>query len=120
MPLAATAKVFLRSLNRIEVVVPAIFVLAIAHYAATASRIDWRRALWLSCPVLVSVLWFEALSSHTQVHLTQSSLSAVVAMAIVLSAILMAMQRRPSMPDLWAHLGMLWAKLPRFRTNRTL
>ena len=120
VPLAATAKVFLRSLNRIEVVVPAIFVLAIAHYAATASRIDWRRALWLSCPVLVSVLWFEALSSHTQVHLTQSSLSAVVAMAIVLSAILMAMQRRPSMPDLWAHLGMLWAKLPRFRTNRTL
>jgi hypothetical protein len=120
VPLAATAKVFLRSLNRIEVVVPAIFVLAIAHYAATASRIDWRRALWLSCPLLVSVLWFEALSSHTQVHLTQSSLSAVVAMAIVLSAILMAMQRRPSMPDLWAHLGMLWAKLPRFRTNRTL
>jgi hypothetical protein len=45
VPLAATAKAFLRAVDRIEVVVPAIFVLAIAHYATTASRIDWRRAL---------------------------------------------------------------------------
>ena len=117
VPLAATAKAFLRAVDRIEVVVPAIFVLAIAHYATTASRIDWRRALWLSCPVLVSVLWFEALSSHTQQHVSPSSRSAVVAVAIVLSAILMAMQRRPSMPDLWAHLGMLRTKLSRFRAN---
>jgi hypothetical protein len=119
VPLAATAKVFLRPVDRIEVVFPAIFVLAIVHYSVTASRIDWRRALWLSCPVLVSVLWFEALSSHTQIHVTQSSGSSAVALAIVLAAILMAMQRRPSILDLWDHLGIMRTKFLRLLTNCT-
>jgi hypothetical protein len=117
VPLAATAKAFLRSLNRVGVIIPAITLVAMVLYSATTSRINWRRVAWLSCPVLVSVLWFEALSSHTQIHVTPSSRSAAVAIAIVLSAILMAMQRRPSMPDLWAHLGMLRTKLSRFRAN---
>jgi hypothetical protein len=116
VPLAATAKAFLRSLNRVGVIIPAITLVAMVLYSATTSRINWRRVAWLSCPVL-SVLWFEALSSHTQIHVTPSSRSAAVAIAIVLSAILMAMQRRPSMPDLWAHLGMLRTKLSRFRAN---
>ena len=61
-------------------------------------------ALWLCAPVLVTVLWFEALSSHTQFHLTVSSRSAAMAIAIVLSAMVISMQRRPNLPELWAQL----------------
>jgi hypothetical protein len=118
VPLAATVRAFLRALNRVGVIVPLIILLAVAHYAATVSRIDWRRALWLCSPVLVSVLWFEALSSHTQFHLTVSSRSAAVAFAIFLSAMVMSMPRRPSLPELWAQLQTLRAKLPLFRQKR--
>ena len=99
-----------------EVTVPEL--LAAAHYAATVSRIDSRRALWLSSPLLVTVLWFEALSSHTQYHLTVSSRSAAMAFAIILSAIVLSMQQRPSLRDLRIHIGMMTAKLRRPRANR--
>ena len=118
VPLAATVRAFLRALIRGGVIVPLMIVLAVAHYAATVSRIEWRRALWLSSPVLVSLLWFEALSSHTQFHLTVSSRSAAVAIAIVLSATVMSMPRRPSLPELWAQLQTLPAKLPLMRQKR--
>ena len=118
VPLAATLRAFLRALNRGGVIVPLMIVLAVAHYAATVSRIEWRRALWLSSPVLVSLLWFEALSSHTQFHLTVSSRSAAVAIAVVLSATVMSMPRRPSLPELWAQLQILRAKFPLWRSKR--
>jgi len=118
VPLAATVRAFLRALNRVGVIVPLIILLAVAHYAATVSRIEWRRALWLSSPILVSLLWFEALSSHTQFHLTVSSRSAAMAFAIFLSAMVMSMPRRPSLPELWVHLQTLRAKLPLFRQKR--
>ncbi len=117
-PLAATARAFLRALNRAGVIVPLMIALAIAHYAATVSRIDWRRALWLCSPILVPVLWFEALSSHTQFHLTPSSRSASMAIAIILSATVISMQRRPTITDLYAHLRILIDKLPLFPPNR--
>jgi hypothetical protein len=85
---------------------------------ATVSRIDWQHALWLCSPVLISVLWFEALSSHTRYHLTVSSRSAAVAMAIMLSAKVIAMQRRPNLPELWAQLQTFRAKLPLMRQTR--
>jgi hypothetical protein len=119
VPLAATVRAFLRSLSRVGVIVPAIVLIAIAHYSATVSRIDWRRAAWLCSPVLVSVLWFEALTSHTQFHLTVSSRSAAAGLAIILAALLLSMQRRPSLADLWAHLGLVRAKLPLFRKTRS-
>ena len=112
VPLAATLRVFLRALNRGGVIVPIFVALAVARYAATVSRVDWRRALWLCSPVLVSVLWFEALSSHTQYHLTVSARSAAMALAIMLCAVLIAMPRRPSLSELRAQLAIMWAKLP--------
>ena len=115
VPLAATARAFLRALNRGGVIIALLIAVAVAHYAATVSRIDWRRALWLCSSVLVSVLWFEALSSHTQFHLTVSSRSAPMAIAIVLSAIVISMQRRPSLPELWGQLRVVRAKLPFWR-----
>jgi hypothetical protein len=118
VPLAATVRAFLRALNRGGVIVPLIIMLAVAHYAATASRIDWRRALWLCSPVLVSVPWFEALSSHTQFHLTVSSRSAAVAIAIILSAMVISMPRRPSLEELWGQLLILRAKFPLLRSKR--
>jgi hypothetical protein len=117
-PLAATARTFLRALNRGGVIVPLIILAAVAHYAATVSRIDWRGALWLSTPALVAAVWFEALSSHSQFHLTVSSRSAAMALAILLSAAVISMQRRPSLGELWAQLQMLKAKLPRLRPKR--
>ncbi len=117
-PLAATVRAFLRALDRVGVVVVLIIALAVARYAATVSRIDWRRTLWLSSPVLVSVLWFEVLSSHTQFHLTPSSRSAAMAIAIILSAAVIAMPRRPSISDLYAQLGILVAKLPLLRPHK--
>jgi hypothetical protein len=115
VPLAATVRGFLRSMNRGGVIVALLIAVAVAHYAATASRIDWRRALWLCAPVLFTVLWFEALSSHTQFHLTVSSRSAAMAIAIVLSAMVISMQRRPSLPELWAQLQAVRVKLPFLR-----
>jgi hypothetical protein len=64
------------------------------------------------------VLWFEALSSHTQYHQTVSSRSAAMAFAINLSAIVLSIQQRPSLCDLRIHIGMMTAKLRRPRTNR--
>ncbi|MFI4960357.1 MAG: hypothetical protein ACHP82_02765, partial [Hyphomicrobiales bacterium] len=118
VPLAATLRAYLRALSRFGVIVPILILLAVVHYAATVSRIDWRRALWLCSPALVSLLWFEALSSHTQFHLTVSSRSAAMAFAIFLSAMVMSMQRRPSLPELWAQLQTLRAKLPLLRSKR--
>jgi hypothetical protein len=116
-PLASTLRTYLRALSHIGVIVPIVIALAVAHYAATVSRIDWRRALWLSSPLLVSVLGFEALSSHTQWHLTVSSRSAALAIAIALSAALLSMRQRPSLRDLRQHLAMMTAKRKRQRLN---
>lgn len=113
--LAATVRAFLRALNRGGVIVELLIAVAVAHYATTVSRIDWRRALWLCSPALVSVLWFEALSSHTQYHLTVSSRSAAMAIAIVLAAMVISMPRRPSLPELWAQLQAVRATLPFLR-----
>ncbi len=99
-PLAATLRAYLRALSRVGVIVPIVIALAVAHYAATVSRIDWRRALWLSSPLLATMLWFEALSSHTQYHLTVSSRSAAGGVAIAMSAIVLSMRQRPSLPEL--------------------
>lgn len=117
VPLAATVRVFLRALNRAGVIGLLMIVLAISHYAATVSRINWRRTLWLSSPVLVSVLWFEALSSHTQFHLTPSSRSAAMAFAIFLSTLVLSMQRRPSIRELYASLEHLRTRLRLLRSR---
>ena len=117
-PLAATVRAFLRAMDRAGVIVVIILALAIAHYCATVSRIDWRRMLWLSSPVLVSALWFEALSSHTQFHLTPSSRSAAMALAIIVSAAVIAMPRHPNISEIYAQLGLLAAKLPLLRPRK--
>ncbi|HEY5379611.1 MAG TPA: hypothetical protein VIJ78_08745 [Pseudolabrys sp.] len=109
-PFASTARVFLRSMNRGGVIVPLIVLIAVAHYAAFVSRIDWRRALWLWSPVLVCFVWFEALSSHSQQHLTVTSRSAAMALAIMLSALVISMPRRPTTTELYDQLGIVWAK----------
>jgi hypothetical protein len=118
VPLTATMRGFLRALNRGGVVVPLLIVAAIAHDAATVLRIEWRRALWLCTPVLVTVLWFEALSSHTQFHLTVSSRGAAAALAIILSAMVISMSRRPRLAELWDQLAILRAKLPLIGSTR--
>lgn len=116
-PLAATLRALLRALSRVGVLVPITIALALAHYAATVSRIDWRRALWLSSPLLVTVLWFEALSSHTQWHLTVSSRSAAAALAIALAAVVLSMPQRPSLRDLRLHVVLMTARLRRRRSS---
>ncbi len=109
-PLAATVRTFVRALSRVGVIVPLTIALAAAHYSATVSRIDWRGALWLGSAALVPVLWFEALTSHTQFHLTPSSRSAAMAIAILLSACLISMPRRPSINELYNQLRILAAR----------
>jgi hypothetical protein len=117
-PLAATLRVYFRALDRGGVFIVLIIALAIAHYCATVSRIDWRRTLWLWSPLLVSVAWFEALTSHTQFHLTQSSRSSAMGLAIMLTALLISMPRRPTATELYEQLAILWARLPLLRRKR--
>jgi hypothetical protein len=112
-PFAATLRTYLRALSRVGVIVPIVIALAVAHYAATVSRIDWRRALLLSSPLLITVLWFETLSSHTQWHLTVSSRSAALAVAIALAAAVLSIQQQPSLRDLRRQLGIMAASLRR-------
>jgi len=111
-PLAATLRTFLRAASRVGVIMPLLIALALARYAAAGAPIAWRRALWLWTPALVTVLWFEALSSHTQYHLTVSARSAAAALAMMLAAIVIAMPRRPSIRELWGELERLRAKIP--------
>jgi hypothetical protein len=117
-PLAATVRVFFRALDRGGVFIVLIIALAVAHYSATVSRIDWRRTLWLWTPLLVSVAWFEALTSHSQFHLTQTSRSAAMGLAIMLSALVISMTRRPTTTELYRQLGILWARRPMLRRKR--
>jgi hypothetical protein len=117
-PLAATLRALLRALSRVGVIVPIVIALAVGHYAATVSRIDRRRALWLASPLLVSVLWFEAVSSHTQYHLTVSSRSAAMAVAIALAAVVLSMPQRPTLADLRLHVGLMTARLRRIAAKR--
>jgi hypothetical protein len=117
-PLAATFRVFFRALDRGGIFIVLILALAIAQYAFTVSRINWRRAFWLWSPVLVSAAWFEALTSHSQWHLTQSSRSAAMALAIMLSGLVIAMLRRPTLTELYDQLGILWDKRPFGRHRR--
>lgn len=116
IPLASTLRTFLRALSRVGVIVPIVIAIASAHYAATVSRIDWRRALWLASPLLVTAVWFEALSSHTQYHLTVSSRSAAMGIALALAAVVLSMPQPPTMRDLWLHVDMMTAKLRRRRS----
>jgi hypothetical protein len=43
---------------------------------------------------------------------------AAMALAILLSAAVASMQKRPSLEELWAQMQMLKAKLPRLRPKR--
>jgi hypothetical protein len=117
-PLAATIRVFFRALDRGGVFVVLIITLAIARYSVTVSRIDWRRTLWLCSPLLVSVAWFEALTSHSQFHVTQTSRSAAMGLAIMLAALVISMPRRPTPTELYDQLGIMWARLPLMRRKR--
>jgi hypothetical protein len=114
-PLAATVRVYFRAMDRGGVFIVLIIALAIAHYSATVSRIVWRRTLWLWSPLLVSVVWFEALTSHTQFHLTQSSRSSAMGLAIMLTALVISMPHRPAIAELSEQLGILWSRLPLLR-----
>jgi hypothetical protein len=116
--LAATLRAFLRALSRVGVIVPIVIALAVGHYAATVSRIDWRRALWLASPLIIAVIWFEALSSHTQYHLTVSSRSAAMAVAIALAAAVLSMPQRPTLRNLRLHVGLMTARLRRIAAKR--
>lgn len=118
LPLAATMRTFLLALNQVGVGVPVVIAIAIAHYAATLSRVDWKRVLWLSSPTVVTALWVEALSNLMQIHLAPSSRSAAMALAIALAAAVITMDRRPSVRELWAQLETLRAQLPLFRSRR--
>ena len=115
-PLASTLRTFLRALSRVGVIVPIVIALAVAHYSATISRIDWRRTLWFASPLLVAVIWFEVLSSHTQYHLTVSSRSAAMGIAIALAAVVLSMSPRPSLRDFWLHVVLV---TDRFRRRRS-
>ncbi len=83
VPLAATAKAFIRAMNRVGVIIPLAMLIAILRYSVTRAKIDVWKAALLSSPALICVVWFEALSNHTQIHLTPSSRSAALALAIV-------------------------------------
>jgi len=60
---------------------------------------------------------FEALSSHTQWHLTVSSRSAAAALAIALAAVVLSMPQRPSLRDLRLHVVLMTARLRRRRSS---
>jgi hypothetical protein len=119
LPLAATIKAFLRSLDRGGVIVPIGMAIAIAHYATCVARIDLAKLVRLSSPVMVPVIWFELLSNHTQIHATTASRSAAVAFAMLASALLLSMDRRPSLGDLRNHFVLSLGKLRVLVTRRS-
>ena len=77
VPLAATVRSFLRALDRVGVIVPHHHRDGYRALRARPSRASIGGAR-CGCrrPLLVTVLWFEALSSHTQYHLSRRARAA--------------------------------------------
>ena len=114
VPIAPTIKMILKSLQSLGT--PALLAVAAAiviRLRDGGSSFDRRRFYLLITPLLIPFLWFEALSSHTQVHANFASRSAAAALAMVLSAIVMATRPAVSVAALWSGLrDAVWRRRP--------
>jgi hypothetical protein len=95
----------LKAFESVGTIAVAVLVLAIAfHLKAQRERFDKRRFWLLVSPVLITVLWFELLSNHTQLHPNFVYRSASAAIALWLAAIVMAIDAPVSLSSLWGGL----------------
>ena len=105
IPLVPTVSMLLKAFESVGTVTVAVLALAIHfHQQAHRDRIDFRRFWLLVSPLLITVVWFELLSNHTQLHPNFVYRSASAAIAIVMAAALMATDAPVSLRSLWRSL----------------
>ena len=58
-------------------------------------NIDWQRVFLIAWPALIPPLWFEVLSSHSQIHASFVSRSAAASAGVLLAALLIQAKATP-------------------------
>lgn len=105
VPIAPTILMILKSLQSLGTpALLAVIAAIVIRLRDSGSRFDRRRFYLLISPLLIPLLWFESLSSHTQLHANFTSRSAAAAIAMALSAIVMATRPTVSVEMLWSGL----------------
>jgi len=101
IPMLPTAKMLIQCCIAVGIIPFALLAARVVRIArSTAGAFDRRKFLVLASPLLVSVLWFEALSNHTQTHSHFTYRSAAAAIGVVLAAALLSLGRTPTLREL--------------------
>jgi hypothetical protein len=117
IPLLPTALMTLQSFISVgSVAVAVLFAALVLHLRRNWAAFDGRKFLRISAPVLITTLWFEILSNHTQTHSHFTYRSQSTAIAILFTAAVMAISAPTGIP---AMLRDLWAASKRIKTRRS-
>ena len=119
-PIVPTIRMVLKSFQALGTPVLLAVIAAIAiRVRDGGSSFDRRRFYLLISPLLIPLLWFEVLSAHTQQHLNFASRSAAAALAVLLTAVVMATRPAVSVGMLWNGLrdAVLWRRPPHARDS---
>jgi hypothetical protein len=91
IPLLPTALMTLQSFISVgSIAVAVLFAALVLHLRRNWAAFDGRKFLRLSAPVLITTLWFEILSNHTQTHSHFTYRSQSTSIAILFTAAVMA------------------------------
>jgi hypothetical protein len=105
VPLVPTIKVILKSFQSLGTVPLLATVAAIViRLREGGSGFDRHRFYLLILPLMIPFLWFEALNNHTQLHINFTQRTGVAALAMMLSATVMAIRPAVSIKMLWSGL----------------
>jgi hypothetical protein len=115
MPLLPTALMIIQCFISVgSVTVAILFAALVRHLWRNWSDFDLRKFFCLAAPVLITTLWFEVLSNHTQTHSHFAYRSQAATIAVVFAATVLSIKAPPSLPQL---LGNLWQDLKRVRAR---
>ena len=93
-PLAATAKLIAASILSWGAPLFVFFAIIVARMMRR-KNIDWQRVFLIAWPALIPPLWFEVLSSHSQIHASFVSRSAAASTGVLLAALLIQAKATP-------------------------
>jgi len=86
-PLVATLKMLLTCVTSWGFPLAALFLVVVAK-TLRGRKLDRKLFFYQAWPVLIPVLWFETLSSHSQMHAFFVARSAAAALGVVLASLL--------------------------------
>jgi len=115
MPLLPTTLMIIQCFISVgSITVAILFAAIVRHLLRNWSDFDWRKFFVLAAPVLITTLWFEVLSNHTQTHSHFTYRSQAAAIAVVFAAAVLSIKAPPGLAQL---VGDLWHDLRRVRAR---